>query len=143
MCWYKVVTMIIIILISINIIIILLHLWVLLLQHNLNARKQSKFWCLWNRESIESPMISLKVFWLERKNHQGNYIQHNLVTLNIGNFSTNCLWKKKGRLWANTNKQKLSWVCSDNHKCCLLFAHSFTCLHWLREWNRLHRKWFR
>ena len=35
--------MIIIILISINIIIILLHLWVLLLQHNLYAGKQSKF----------------------------------------------------------------------------------------------------
>ena len=88
-------------------------------------------------------MISLKVFWLERKKHQGNYIQHNLVTLNIGNFSTNCLWKEKAKLWANTNKQKLSWFCSDNHNRCLLFAHSFTCLHWLRVWNRLHQKWFR
>lgn len=121
MCWYKVFTMIIIILISINIIIILLHLWVLLLQHNLNARKQSKFWCLWNRESIESPMISFKVFWLERKKHQGNYIQHNLVTLNIGNFSTNCLWKKKaGFGLTQTSKNCLGSVLITTSVVCYL-----------------------
>ena len=158
MCWYKDVTMIIIILISINIIIILLHLWVLLLQHNLNAGKQSKFlmsveqrkhwkysWQLsihW-RKSNTNPVIPLKVFWLLNRREKTSKKLYNLVTLNIGNFSTNFQKKKKARLWANTNRQKLSWVCSDNHKCFFLFSHSFTCLHWLGVWNRLHQKWFR
>ena len=110
MCWYKVFTMIIIIIISINIIIILLHLWVLLLQHNLNAGKQSKFlmsveqrkhwkysWQLsihW-RKSNTNPVIPLKVFWLLNRREKTSKKLYNLVTLNIGNFSTNFQKKKK------------------------------------------------